>query len=385
MRVLFSSTSGQGHLQPLIPLIRAFEEQGHEVLTVVPASLANTLDGAGINCRLGDEPTQEDAERVWTLFPTLDRIAASQLVEREWFARLCTDALLPAASNAVNEWSPELIIRETCEYAAAVLAHQRGIPQVQVGISTAAAESSVLQNLVKPELETRSAGLTQQIFESPYLTKFPGSLDPSPYPSTLRYRDSDFTASGSLGDWWPGNQSPLVYLTFGTMATTSQAGQNLFRAVLSAIQGLDIRILATTGSKMNLDNLDMTDNVHVESWVAQDDIFPLASMVICHGGSGTTFGALAAGVPLIFLPMFADQPTNAALIAGAGAGIVVGDGTGSVESNSDTSQVRMSLLRDAIADVLGQPKYRDAACALGEEIHAAEPINSLVSKIVANV
>jgi hypothetical protein len=45
----------------------------------------------------------------------------------------------------------------------------------------------------------------------------------------------------------------------------------------------------------------------------------------------------------------------------------------------------MSLLRDAIADVLGQPKYRDAACALGEEIHAAEPINSLVSKIVANV
>jgi UDP:flavonoid glycosyltransferase YjiC (YdhE family) len=129
----------------------------------------------------------------------------------------------------------------------------------------------------------------------------------------------------------------------------------------------------------------MTDNVHVESWVAQDDIFPLASMVICHGGSGTTFGALAASVPLIFLPMFADQPTNAALIAGAGAGIVVGDGTGSVESNSDTSQVRMSLLRDAIADVLGQPKYRDAACALGEEIHAAEPINSLVSKIVANV
>jgi UDP:flavonoid glycosyltransferase YjiC (YdhE family) len=383
--VLFSSTSGQGHLQPLIPLIRAFEEQGHDVLTVAPASLANTLGGAGINFRLGNEPSQEDSDRVWTLFPTLDRTAASRLVEREWFARLCTDALLPAVRDAADEWSPELVIRETCEYASALVAHQRGISQFQVGISTAAAESSVLHDLAKPELEERSAGLTNRIFESPYLSKFPASLDPSPYPSTLRYRDGERTTRGPLGDWWHGNQSPLVYLTFGTMATGTKAGQDLLRAVLSTIQDLDLRILVTTGSKMKLDNLNIANNVHVESWVAQDDIFSLASLVICHGGSGTTFGALAAGVPLVFLPMFADQPTNAALIEGAGAGIIVGDGGGSAESNSDASHLRMSLLRDAISDVLDKPKYRDAARALGEEINAAEPINSLVHTVVASL
>ena len=385
MRVLFTSTSGHGHLQPLIPLIRAFEEQGHDVLTVAPAPLANALDSAGIDHRLGNEPSQEESERVWTLFPTLDRTAASQLVEREWFARLCTDALLPAVRDAADEWSPELIVRETCEYAAAVVANQSGITQIQVGISTAAAESSVLHNLAQPELEARGAGLTKQIFESPYLSKFPESLDPSPYPSTLRYRDGERTVRQPLGDWWSGNHSPLVYLTFGTMATGSKAGQDLFQTVLSTIQDLDIRILVTTGPKMALDNLNTADNVHVESWVAQDDIFSLASMVICHGGSGTTFGALAAGVPLIFLPMFADQPTNAALIEGAGAGIIVGDGSGSAESNADASPTRMSLLRDAISDVLDNPKYRDAAHALGEEINAAEPINSLVDKIVASV
>ena len=107
-------------------------------------------------------------------------------------------------------------------------------------------------------------------------------------------------------------------------------------------------------------------------------------MVIRHGGSGTTF-SLSAGVPLIFLPTFADQPTNAALIEGAGAGIIVGDGSGSVESNSESSHTRMPLLRDAIADLLGKPKYRDAARALGEEINADEPINSLVHKIAASV
>jgi hypothetical protein len=98
-------------------------------------------------------------------------------------------------------------------------------------------------------------------------------------------------------------------------------------------------------TSLKLDTLDTADNVHIESWVAQEDIFPFASMVIRHGGSGTTFGALAAGVPLIFLPTFADQPTNAALIEGAGAGIIVGDGSGSVESNSESSHTRMPLLQ----------------------------------------
>jgi len=44
-------------------------------------------------------------------------------------------------------------------------------------------------------------------------------------------------------------------------------------------------------------------------------------MVLCHGGSGTTYGALAAGLPIVFVPMFADQRTNAQLISVAGAGV----------------------------------------------------------------
>lgn len=47
-----------------------------------------------------------------------------------------------------------------------------------------------------------------------------------------------------------------------------------------------------------------------------------ANVVVCHGGSGTAFGALAAGVPLIICPLFADQSSNGQLIASAGAGLV---------------------------------------------------------------
>ena len=65
-------------------------------------------------------------------------------------------------------------------------------------------------------------------------------------------------------------------------------------------------------------------------------VFPFASMVLCHGGSGTTYGALAAGLPIVFVPMFADQRTNAKLITVAGAGVVVDVGL----------QVRTGLSRD---------------------------------------
>jgi hypothetical protein len=41
-----------------------------------------------------------------------------------------------------------------------------------------------------------------------------------------------------------------------------------------------------------------------------DAVLPHAALVVCHGGSGSTFGALAAGVPLVIWPLFADQFRN---------------------------------------------------------------------------
>ena len=47
------------------------------------------------------------------------------------------------------------------------------------------------------------------------------------------------------------------------------------------------------------------------------------AVVVGHGGSGTTFGALAAGVPVVIVPLFADQFANAERVAEAGAALVV--------------------------------------------------------------
>ena len=66
-------------------------------------------------------------------------------------------------------------------------------------------------------------------------------------------------------------------------------------------------------------------NVRVERWVDQGEVMPHAAAMVGHGGSGGTLAALAAGVPIAFLPQFVDGPANAERVAALGAGIVATD------------------------------------------------------------
>lgn len=61
---------------------------------------------------------------------------------------------------------------------------------------------------------------------------------------------------------------------------------------------------------------EVPETVHVERWVDQADVLAVADAVISHGGSGTVLGTLAAGLPHVVLPLFADQGTNARRLAG---------------------------------------------------------------------
>ena len=98
----------------------------------------------------------------------------------------------------------------------------------------------------------------------------------------------------------------------------------------------------------------------------QADVMADAILVVCHGGAGTTLGALAAGVPLVVFPLFADQAANAACVDHAGAGVaVMARGAAAAQRSIDGDDV--ASLRTAILQVLGDPGYASA----GAKIRAA--------------
>jgi len=62
MRVLFSSTPGAGHLQPLLPYARALVARRHEVAVAAPEEVSTVRD-AGLPERAGLEAPARREER----------------------------------------------------------------------------------------------------------------------------------------------------------------------------------------------------------------------------------------------------------------------------------------------------------------------------------
>jgi UDP:flavonoid glycosyltransferase YjiC (YdhE family) len=162
----------------------------------------------------------------------------------------------------------------------------------------------------------------------------------------------------------------------------------VYRTMLMAVQDVDARVLLTVGRQFEPSGLGpIPGNVHVEAWVDQAEIMNQADLVVCHGGSGTALGALAAGVPMVIVPVFADQFENGHRIAEAGAAILVTAGPGrrpGRESAGGLPDRKVIGLTDApritggIEAVLGSPRYRRQAARISAEMAAAPPVDDVL-------
>ncbi|MFE7621169.1 glycosyltransferase [Streptomyces sp. NPDC057496] len=379
MRVLFASTRGSGHFHPLVPLIDACTARGDDVLVVAPPALEVLLASRKQPYRIGREPDPEELAGIMTRVLTLAPDDGVSLMVREVFGRLCTAAMLPATEEACRDWRPDLVLHETFEFASVVAAERHGIPHARVAVSAAGFTAST-DPFLAPVLDPYGPGIVRRLLESPYLTRLPASLDPSPYPTTHRYHEE--LRPQVLPDWWGGATEPLVHVTLGTEAGALPTATGLYRAVLDAVIGLPVRVLLTTGHHIDPAALGpLPPHVHAEPWVPQADVLRSASLVVCHGGSGTVYGALAAGVPVVCVPLFADQPDNARLVAAAGAGESVTPTGGPEDEASVLGADDVRNIREAAERILEQPPYREQARSLADEMRttatAAEALATL--------
>ncbi|MFI9387890.1 glycosyltransferase [Kutzneria sp. NPDC052558] len=372
-KILIAATGGSGHINPLLPFADAYADQGHDVLLIGPPSLRDATRGHP--ARIGATPPRTELDAIKQRLPTVPHAEATVLIDREVFGRLTTTAMLPTMAETCRDWRPDLVLREPCEYASAIVAEENGIPHAQVAISLAAVETHVL-DLVAPVLPT---GIGERIRTAPYLTRFPESLDPSPFPATRRFHERP-QQTGALPDWWPNDTRPLVYLTLGTVAGGLPAGIPAYRTALAALAGLPVRVLLTVGRTFDAASLDpVPPNTHITDWVPQADVLTEARLVVCHGGSGTTFGALAAGVPVVILPMFADQPANGRLVAASGVGRMVEPLGGTEATMGQFGPDDLPAIRTAIRQVLEDDSYSSAAQRVADEMSSTPNVAELAA------
>jgi UDP:flavonoid glycosyltransferase YjiC (YdhE family) len=385
MRVLFASTRGVGHFNPLIPFIEACVRGGHEVMVAGPPRLADAVERAGYPFWEGEEPPPDELDAVWGRVPTASPEEANAIVVGEIFGGLNVRAMLPSLSAACEEWRPDAVIREQAEFASAIAADRHGIPHARVGVSLGGLEERGIQ-LVAPRLDEHRPGIAARVWASPYLTYVPAALENwqrARPPETHRFRDPGATRSTEpLPDWWNGDPRPFAFVSFGTEAGAMPIAAALYAAVFEAAAELSARVLLTLGSRdADVEALGPAPpNLRVEPWVSPADVLPHADAVVSHGGFGTTLGAVVAGLPLVVVPLFGDQPDNARRVEAVGAGVVVWP-----DPEAPPEAIRSSLdpgaLRDAVTTVLEDQAYRRVAAGLAAEIAALPPTDEALAAI----
>jgi MGT family glycosyltransferase len=153
---------------------------------------------------------------------------------------------------------------------------------------------------------------------------------------------------------WPASdRRPLVLVGF---SSTFQNQADALRRVIEALKDVDARAVVTAGPAIDPALLPTAPNIQVCVSAPHNEVLKEASAVVTHCGHGTVIRSLAAGVPIVCVPMGRDQNENAARVVFHGAGVRV--------KPTDPP----ATIRDAIRKVLASPSYRQRAAAIGERI-----------------
>jgi UDP:flavonoid glycosyltransferase YjiC (YdhE family) len=304
---------------------------------------------------------------------------------RDGFVRRIARERAADLLGVVVGWQPDVIVWEETDFGAAVIAERLDVPHAKLVVS--AAGSFVRADQLRDGLDAvriehglgpdpRSEMLARYLVLSP----FPPSLrDPRfPLPSTswgVRLFAPTLPAESDRPLWADGfDERPIVYFTLGTVFNVESG--DLFTRVIAGLRDLPLNILVTVGRDIDPAELGpQPTNVHVERHVAQASVLPYADLVVSHGGSGSLVGTLAHGLPMVLIPMGADQPWNAERAAAVGVARVL-----------DPVSATPAEVADAVRRVLANPGHRQAAERLRDEMAALpgpEMAISLLERLVA--
>jgi zeaxanthin glucosyltransferase len=149
---------------------------------------------------------------------------------------------------------------------------------------------------------------------------------------------------------------PLVYCSLGTL---QGARSSLFRKVAEACARLDLRLLVTTGGAPTAALDALPGDPLVYEWVPQRAVLAHCDLVVCHGGINTVLDPLAAGLPMVVIPLAFEQSATAARLERAGVACVIG---------RRSSRARLA---EAIDRVRRDRRFRDSAAAVRSDMEAA--------------
>ena len=376
MRVLFSSTPAYGHLLPLLPLARALRGRGHEVAMLSAESVSAAVTPEGIELLPAgpslDVMFAETGRRTGN-----DPTAAVPETVAELFVRVRLDLGAEEGLEMAGKWQPDLVVCDLMDYLGPLVASAHGLPWAKMAFAPAfpAEFMDLLAEVAADRFARR--GLTPRPADW-LLNICPPALqvdDWQPAPGTLALRPEAHRhpwedASPALGpDRGTRSGRHRVLVSFGTIFTDPEVLGPLLRELSAA----DLDLVATVGLTYSAADYGVDqDRVRFVGFTALDRLLQDVDLVVTHGGAGTTFGSLAAGLPLVIVPQAVDQFLQADRVTKAGAGVAL---------LPDAATPR--AVAGAVATVLAEPSFRDNARVVAAEIAALPSPDAVAARLEA--
>jgi UDP:flavonoid glycosyltransferase YjiC (YdhE family) len=307
-------------------------------------------------------------------------------IMREYWGNALVQEGLPPLQRIIESWQPDVVVSEVMDLAGPLAAEAAGLAYVPLGVNALQIGRVGLEVATEPVNELRrKIGLSAEadlswVFRHLYVTPFPGFLE---HPelmrpaTTLTYRHQDpdgFTPGVHPGSRRaPGNR-PTVYASLGTKATEDDGQLEAHRTVLAGLGQVDADVVFTVGGLDRASLGRLPENVRLATFlpprVAMD-----TDVVLTHAGAGTTTAALSRGLPLVCVPLFGDQPHNAARVAALGAGVAV------EPARAPTQAAAARSVTAAVNEVLGTPSYTAMARSLGAEMGREPTVDAVVDPL----
>jgi UDP:flavonoid glycosyltransferase YjiC (YdhE family) len=368
MRVLCTSTPMDGVVIPLLPIAQALRERGHEVMIAVGPDVQARVEESGFTPTVIGPSAMEAAMRAFGDPAVGGPGVADAVFAAAMFGGVFAPELLPELRRIADGFAPDAVVHPPVEFAAPILATERGIPATTYGFGQVLPADMVAASAERVAPLWEASGLAADPYAGVYLDCY---LDPCPpsmrlggvAPARVVQAIRPEIAGGDSDVLPPEimalGERPVLYISLGTVPLFNQL--TTFNVLLDAIVAEDLDLVVTIGPNNDPAALaELPANVHTYRWLPLRPLLDRCDAVVCHGGSGTTLAALHAGLPLVIVPQGADQFENAIACEKSGTARVL-----------RPDDVESAAIRDAVLAVIAtQSSERSAARAVAAEIAA---------------
>jgi MGT family glycosyltransferase len=406
-KALFLNQPSVGHLNTLLSIATQMKEDGHHVRFLIPglrtprtgiqildtaAALPDTIRRNGIDVDLIRPPLGV----IWSgLFLPLK----SGYAEVVYAVGLMAKGIVPYTRRILRFLEgdrPEVIVSDFAFPAAGLAAeitsipfavlyhsglpfHGEGVPPFGSGLPIGAGpeetaefarqETGMLANLnTRINAARRTFGLdplTHEFLRRPYspwlnlVASVEAAEAPRQHlPANTLFIGPCFGRRPSQSEFpWDRLRADCfkIYVSLGTVFNNKP---DIVRKILSALDSPDTQVIVSAGGAFqSLQQGPVPGNALLFKSVPQVELLPRIDLFISHGGNNSINEALAAGKPIIVLPIGGEQGDNAARIVYLGVG-----------RRLDIHRFHEQQLRATVAEIRTQPTFRQRATEIRHAI-----------------